>query len=240
MIDIIHIFKSFDSTRALHDVSLRLLKEEALAVVGPSGCGKTTLLRILAGLERPDSGEVKIEGQLMSAFTHMAPPSERGIALIFQDLALWPHMTVKENIAFVLQKKGFSKRQRDERIEEALEQVALQNHIKRYPHQLSGGERQRLALARGLAPKPDYLLMDEPMSSLDPILKEELIGLINNLRSIHKMAMVYVSHNMDEVLALADSVAFMNQGKIVKHGSKEEIVNHSNHPVIQKFLQALK
>lgn len=240
MIDVIHIFKSFDSTRALHDVSLRLLKEKALAVVGPSGCGKTTLLRILAGLERPDSGEVKIEGQVKSSFTHMVPPSERGIALIFQDLALWPHMTVQENIAFVLQKKGLARRERDERIGEALEQVALQNHIKRYPHQLSGGERQRLALARGLAPKPDYLLMDEPMSSLDPILKQDLIGLINQLRSIHKMAMVYVSHNMDEVLALADSVAFMNQGKIVKHGSKEEIVSHSNHPVIQKFLQVLK
>ena len=238
MIDIVHIFKSFDSARALHDVSLRLLKEEALAVVGPSGCGKTTLLRIITGLERPDSGEVKIKGRLMSSFTHMASPSERGISLIFQDLALWPHMTVKENIAFVLQKKGLAGKEREERIEEALEQVALQNHIKRYPHQLSGGERQRLALARGLAPKPDCLLMDEPMSSLDPILKQDLIGLINQLRSIRKMAMVYVSHNMDEVLALADSVAFMDQGKILQHGPKEEIVSHPSHPVIRKFLQS--
>ena len=190
VINIVGIFKSFSIKEALKDVSFNLKEKEALAIVGPSGCGKTTLLRILAGLEKPDSGEVKIGGRVMSSRTYMASPSMRGISMIFQDLALWPHMTAQQNIAFVLHHKGLSRSLVKERIEEALEQVGLQDCLKRYPHQLSGGERQRLALARGLAPRPDYLLMDEPMSSLDPILRDDLLVLINHLRTIHNMGMV--------------------------------------------------
>jgi iron(III) transport system ATP-binding protein len=225
MILINDISKQFGAIQAVKDVSLSVSKGEIMAVLGPSGCGKSTLLRLTAGLERPDSGTVELGGRMVSSRTEMAPPVSRRVSLIFQDLALWPHMTVFENMAFTLGRNRLSRSEKAERVKEILQQVHLSDYLKRYPHQLSGGERQRLAIARAIAPNPLYLLMDEPFNSLDMLLKQEMMDMTMALRKEYQMAIIYVSHDLEEATYLADKLVIMNRGEAVWSGTKAEITS---------------
>jgi iron(III) transport system ATP-binding protein len=215
MIEARNLSKRFSAVKALDDVSLAVMPGETVVVLGPSGCGKTTLLRLIAGLEAADSGGIRIDGHEVSADLGRRRSRHRRIGMIFQDLALWPHMRVLQNVTFGLASGWHAGRRAREQARTALQWVNLERHEQRYPHALSGGERQRLAIARALAPGHPYLLMDEPFSNLDPLLKEEMVALVRRLRERLQTTVLYVTHNLDEALALADRVLIMKRGQII-------------------------
>jgi iron(III) transport system ATP-binding protein len=214
-----NLIKLYDHCPAVRDVTLKVNHGHTLALVGPSGCGKTTLLRMIAGLETPDSGEIWLDKRLVSGPGCLVPPYKRGVGMVFQDLALWPHMTARQQLSFVLGRE--KKAEKNERIEETFDLVRLARPDS-YPHQLSGGEQQRLALARALAPRPGILLFDEPLSNLDPALKLELLPEIKELLVRLHITAVYVTHQWEEAEYLADTVATMQAGQIVQLFSTAE------------------
>ena len=231
-----NLTKRYSRLEAVKDVTLHISRGEILTVLGPSGCGKTTLLRLIAGLERPDEGRVLIDGIEVSSPNKMVPPFKRKLSMIFQDLALWPHMTVKGNIKFVME-KNLTKDILREEIHKILEKVNLIGFNNRYPHQLSGGEKQRLAIARALASRPAYLLMDEPFSNLDLLLKEELQNVVIKLKKDSQIGIIYVTHNIDEALILADRIAIMNKGRIEQMGTKDELLSNPKNEFVKQFLR---
>ncbi|MBI5485823.1 MAG: ABC transporter ATP-binding protein [Deltaproteobacteria bacterium] len=203
----------------LEDVSLELREGEILVVAGPSGGGKTTLLRTLAGLVAPTAGEVRVGGVLASAARRViVPPERRRIAMVFQDLALWPHLTVHGNLAFGLAAQGVARGERARRIAEVLDWVGLAGKAARYPGQLSGGERQRVALARALVLEPVALLLDEPLTSLDVAIKSELLDLLRGLLRTRRVPTLYVSHEPREASALADRLVLLEAGRVSYSG----------------------
>jgi ABC-type Fe3+/spermidine/putrescine transport system ATPase subunit len=210
------VTKRFGSHLALDTVFLEVPVGEAAVILGPSGCGKTTLLRVIAGLEVPDSGEIVLHGtQVAAGGRGLVPPHQRTLGFVFQDLALWPHLTVQESLNFVLQAAKLSRAERLPRIQEALRLVRIEQLSARYPHELSGGEQQRVALARAIVGQPRVLLLDEPLSSLDPDLRSALrTELIRLQRALH-LTMVYVTHDREDAAVLADSVIEMRAGRIV-------------------------
>jgi len=220
----------------LKGVDLQVQRNEALALIGPSGCGKTTLLRLVAGFEMPDEGNISIEDEMASRPGFVLPPSKRNISLIFQDLALWPHMTVEEHLLFVLNNKKKEKSYMENRIKELLKNVDLEPCANRFPHQLSGGEKQRLAIARGIAKNPKYLLMDEPFTNLDPILKKDQENFLNQLKNQFQMGIIYVSHNIEEVKNIADRIAIMKKGRITQADTKQIIFQNPLDEFVKSFL----
>jgi len=237
MIIVENIYKKHGQVAALTGVTLELALNEPLAIVGPSGCGKTTLLRLVAGLECPDAGKILIDGSEVSTPHRMTPPHKRGVAMIFQDLALWPHMTAREHLDFVRNRNGRAQDSETLGVEEIFRNVNLSKHCNCFPHELSGGEKQRLALARALAAGKKYLLMDEPFTNLDPILKEELLGLMIGLKDRFQMGMVLVTHNMEEAFALADRIAVMNKGKIEQVDHKDVLRNRPKNDLVRRLLR---
>lgn len=235
MILINDISKQFGTVQAVKDMNLSVSRGEILAILGPSGCGKSTLLRLIAGLERPDAGTVELDGCVVSSKSQIAPPASRQLSLIFQDLALWPHMTVMENVAFTLSRNRFSRSGKSERVKEILRQVHLSHLFKRYPHQLSGGERQRLAIARAIAPNSLYLLMDEPFNSLDMLLKQEMMDMTMALRKEYQMSIIYVSHDLEEAIYLADKLVIMNHGEAVWSRSRADITGLTKNDFMDFF-----
>lgn len=215
MIETRRLTKQFAGTLALDGVTLSVPLGETVVVLGPSGCGKTTLLRLIAGLEAADAGEIRINGTIVASSGTCVAPRARQVGMTFQDLALWPHMRALENVCFALASGWRTRRSAIEHGLTALSWVELERHKHRYPHQLSGGERQRLAIARALAPGYPCVLMDEPFSSLDPLLKDEMIALLRRLRETLRTTIVYVTHDLDEALTLADRILMMKQGRIV-------------------------
>ncbi|ACL03984.1 ABC transporter related [Desulfatibacillum aliphaticivorans] len=206
MIQVNQVSFSRNKKPILRDVSLQAEPGQCLALLGPSGAGKTSLLRIIAGLERPDSGEVILSGQVATKNAFVAPPEERKTSMIFQSLALWPHMTVAQHIAFVERGDG-------ETGKDLLTKMKLDGKEKHYPDQLSGGEKQRLAIARALASKPSRLLLDEPFSNLDEIIKEDLLSLfLEQVRTLN-IASIMVTHNVNEAIERADAMAIMVSGR---------------------------
>jgi len=196
-------------------VSLDVAEGEVVALLGPSGSGKTTLLRLVAGLDVPDAGEVWISGKCVAAGgQNLLPPQARGIGFVFQDLALWPHLTVDGNLNFVLASARIKRVERQQRINEVLRLVQALPFAKSYPAQLSGGEQQRAAIARALVGRPQLLLLDEPMSSLDSDLKTTLTHELATLQKALKITTVYVTHNREEGTALAHRVVCMNGGRV--------------------------
>ena len=209
------VTKRFGSHLALDSVSLDVLPGTAAVVLGPSGCGKTTMLRVIAGLEVPDSGQVLLDGTpVSSAGRAHVPPHQRKLGFVFQDLALWPHLTVRQNLDFVLGSMTLSRPEQDRRAHDALALVRIEELARRFPHQLSGGEQQRLALARAIVREPRVLLLDEPLSSLDPELRAELRSELARLQRVLNLTTVYVTHDREDAAALADRVIEMRAGRI--------------------------
>jgi iron(III) transport system ATP-binding protein len=215
------VSKSFGAVQAVREVTLEIDRGELMAVLGPSGCGKTTLLRTIAGFERPDAGSVVVAEHEVAGPGRFVPPERRRIGMVFQDYALFPHLTVKANVAF-----GLVARPRDERerlTRRTLELVGLQHKTERYPHELSGGERQRVALARAMAPEPALVLLDEPFSSLDASLRAGLRREVELILRDAEATALLVTHDQEEALSLADRLAVMREGRIVQVGAPEEV-----------------
>ena len=215
------INRKFGAQHAVCDLDLDIAAGELVTLLGPSGCGKSTTLRIAAGVERQDSGSVLVDGAVVSDDTIHLPPEERGIGLMFQEFALFPHLTLAQNIAFGL--KGSDRRKR---AEEELERVGLGGRGDDYPHQLSGGEQQRVALARALAPKPSVMLMDEPFSALDHRLRDQVRDQALGILKEAGAAVLLVTHDPDEALRMSDRIALMRDGRIVQIGAPYHVYNH--------------
>ena len=214
-IDLDHVSKSFGARVAIDKLSLHIEKSERLVLFGPSGCGKTTVLRLLAGLEVPDKGEIRIDGRVVaSADKNLVPPEKRDLGMVFQDLALWPHMTVRHNLMFGLNDRRVPKREAHARVRELLERVGLEHRIDAKPHQLSGGEQQRIALARALVSRPSILLMDEPLSSLDDERKRTIASDLLGLQSQFDFTLIYVTHDSSEADMLTARVCQLRDGRV--------------------------
>jgi iron(III) transport system ATP-binding protein len=194
--------------------SLELAKGEFVSLLGPSGCGKTTTLRMIAGFMPPTDGSIEMEGQVMSSPSMMVPPERRGMSMIFQSYAIWPNMTVGENVGFGLQVRKLSRAEIDRRVDKILDVVQMRNLKGRYPAELSGGQQQRVALARAIVVEPEVLLLDEPLSNLDANLREEMRFEIRRLHDEFKITTVYVTHDQSEAMVTSDRIVVMNKGKI--------------------------
>jgi len=205
-----NLSKHFGTVAALDDVSLAVGSGELVALLGPSGCGKTTLLRCIAGLEQPDSGTVAIGGEDVTGH----PPRKRSIGMVFQSYVLFPNMTIRDNIGFPLKVRGKTKSEIADRVDYLIDLVGLKEQADRYPNQVSGGQQQRGALARALAPDPDVLLLDEPLSALDALVRTRLRDEIRRIQQLVKTTAFYVTHDQAEAMAIADRVAVMNKGQI--------------------------
>lgn len=238
MIELKNITKKYGRETAVDDVCLTIEKEDTAVCIGPSGSGKTTLLRLIAGLEKPDAGEIFINGQKAAGKGKIiVPPDKRGIGMIFQDLALWPHMTVFQNVEFGLKANGMKKGRRKEKIDTVLRMVGLNGHANRYPHSLSGGEKQRAALARTIALEPGIMLMDEPLVSLDTVLKNELLDMIARLAKDLKMTLVYVTHDREEALEMAGNMVAMAHGRITQTGRAKALMENPETEFVKKFMR---
>jgi ABC-type Fe3+/spermidine/putrescine transport system ATPase subunit len=227
------VSKSFGGTAALDAVSLSLREGEILAVLGPSGCGKTTFLRATAGLEPPDAGRILCEGKDLAD----VPPHRRGFGLMFQDYGLFPHLDVAANVSFGLRMKGMPRRQRAERVREMLGLVRLEGLARRSIHELSGGESQRVALARSLAPSPRLLMLDEPLGALDATLRRELLGELSAILRGVGVTAIYVTHDREEALAVADRAAVMRAGRVIQTGRPRALVERPGSAFVASFLE---
>ncbi len=213
----VDVVQRFGAQTALHGVSLQVAAGEIVCLLGPSGCGKTTALRIAAGLERPQQGQVFLADQLVSSADRFVPPEKRQAGLLFQDYALFPHLTIGENVAFGLARLSAAERQ--QRVARWLERIGLEHKRDSYPHQLSGGEQQRIALARALAPEPAILLLDEPFSNLDTQRRYQVRDEVLHVLKEMGAAALMVTHDPEEALFMGDRIALMDQGRIVQAGA---------------------
>ena len=227
-----HIVKKFDEVFAVDDVSLDIAQGEIFALLGSSGCGKSTLLRMLAGFETPTSGQIVLGGQDIVGLA----PYDRPINMMFQSYALFPHLSVWDNIAFGLRRDGMSKPDIAQRVDEMLEMVQLKAYAKRKPHQLSGGQQQRVALARSLAKRTRLLVLDEPLGALDKKLREQTqIELVAILKSVG-VTCVMVTHDQEEAMTMADRIAVMDQGRIIQLGTPHDIYETPNSRFVADFI----
>jgi putrescine transport system ATP-binding protein len=227
-----NLVKEFDGLRAVNDVSVAINKGEIFALLGSSGCGKSTLLRMLAGFETPTAGQIELAGQSIVA----VPPHQRPINMMFQSYALFPHLTVWDNIAFGLRRDGLPKTEVASRVEQMLALVQLSAYGKRKPHQLSGGQQQRVALARSLAKRPQLLLLDEPLGALDKKLRERTqIELVNIIEQVG-VTCVMVTHDQDEAMSMATRIAVMSEGRILQVGAPGEIYETPNCRFVADFI----
>ncbi len=222
--------------KALDGVSFEVKRGEFFVILGPSGCGKSTLLNLIAGFEKPDSGEIFINGKRVSSPSYVVPPAGRDIAMVFQTYALYPHMTVYENIEFPLKMKGTGKEDRKRKIEEISDLLGISHLLGSKPAQLSGGERQRVALARALVRNPAILLMDEPLSNLDAQLRNRMRTEIKRIHSETGTTTLYVTHDQTEALTLADRMMIMKEGRIVQIGKPHEIYEYPANEFVASFL----
>jgi iron(III) transport system ATP-binding protein len=227
-----NLVKAFGSVIAVDGVSLQIKKSEFFTLLGPSGCGKTTTLRMIAGFNQPDNGEIYFNDQLMN----YVPPDKRNTGMVFQNYALWPHMSVFKNVSFGLEMRKISGQEIKERVRAALDLVSLGEFAKRTPDQLSGGQQQRVALARALVIEPDVLLLDEPLSNLDAKLRVEMRKEIKILQKKLAITTIYVTHDQKEALAVSDRLAVMGIGRIVQVGTPSEIYSNPKNQFVASFI----
>lgn len=213
MITLEGVTKSFGNLIAVHNVTLKMPDQARVALLGPSGSGKTTLLRLIAGLEMPDNGIISMGGRIVSSSDVFVPPSERRIGFVFQSAALWPHMTVAENILFPL--TSLPEDEQEQRLSTLMDRMSIPHLHDRYPDQISGGEARRVALSRALAPRPETLLFDEPLTNLDRSLREDLLLLIAESVRADGSSMIYVTHDESEADAVADTIIRFDKGHII-------------------------
>lgn len=234
VLELHEISKSFGGMAAVDSVSLQVREGELLTLLGPSGCGKTTTLRMIAGLERPDSGHMTLDGDSLASGTQFVHPEERPVGLVFQDFALFPHMTAAENVAFGI--TDMPTPERDQRVHELLELVDLLECADQQPRDLSGGQQQRIALARSLAVEPDVLLLDEPFSNLDVDLRVTMREEVRRILKESGVTAISVTHDQEEALSISDRVAVMHQGRIEQVGSPESVFQQPASRFVAGFL----
>ncbi|MBB3212146.1 iron(III) transport system ATP-binding protein [Herbaspirillum sp. Sphag1AN] len=227
-----HVAKRFDAFTALDQVSLDVKQGEMVCLLGPSGCGKTTLLRVIAGLERHDQGSIFAHGDDIS----LLPPQARDYGILFQSYALFPNLTVAQNVAYGLSAKRLSRSQQQQRVQEMLEMIGLPDSGKKYPGQLSGGQQQRVALARALAPSPSLLLLDEPLSALDAQVREHLQLEIRRLQKQFHITTLMVTHDQEEAMVMADRIAIMQHGRIEQFDTPDRIYRQPATPFVADFV----
>ncbi len=232
VIEVKNLTKKFGHFTAVDHVNLHVKRGELMTLLGPSGCGKTTLLRCLTGHLEPDGGRVFIDGEDVTT----VPTHQRELGMVFQAFALFPHMTAYENAEFPLKIRGIPKKEMRERVEEAIEMVRLKGWENQYPRQLSGGQQQRIGLARALVYRPKILLMDEPLSNLDAKLREQMRFEIKDLQAHLNITTIYVTHDQEEALALSNSIAIMNEGRIHQVGTPKEIYEEPRTKFVADFI----
>src|SRR5208283_5154584 len=240
MIKVDSVIKSFAEKKVIEKLSLEVKKEEILSLLGPNGCGKTTLLNILSGLTRQDAGniyfnDVLVSGCMGTKKVHVKP-CERKVGYVFQTTSLFPHMRIEDNVAYGLKALHFSEQEVKKRTDALLEFVGLREYAKFYPHQLSGGQKQRIALARSLATEPQVLFLDEPVSAVDPQLRESFRLELKNYLQALKITVVYVTHNLSEAFIMSDRIAVMGNGHIEQIGDRTEIFDKPRSSYVAQFL----
>ncbi|MBR4333003.1 MAG: ABC transporter ATP-binding protein [Clostridia bacterium] len=231
-----HITKAFGDNVVLREFNETFQEGEFITLLGPSGCGKTTMLRIIAGFEKPTSGELYIDDQLVSGGKTFVPPEKRSIGMVFQSYAVWPHMNVFDNVAYPLRIKKESKPKIKEAVDRVLAIVHLSQYAERLPNQLSGGQQQRVALARALVAAPKLLLLDEPLSNLDAKLRESMRFEIKEIQKQLGITVVYVTHDQTEAMAMSDRIFLINRGVVQQCGTPEEIYNQPANQFVADFL----
>ena len=231
-LELVGVSKIYGTAVAVDNISIRFVDQGYICLLGPSGCGKTSTLRMVAGHEEVSDGAVILDGRDISKL----PPAQRGTAMMFQNYALFPHMTVEKNVAFSLKIKGVSASEQKEKVEKMLGTVGLSQYSQRLPSQLSGGQQQRAALARALITDPQILLLDEPLSALDPFLRVKMRAELKRLQSELGITFLHVTHSQDEAMALSDQIVVMNDAKIQQSGSPRDIYNNPTTEFVAKFL----
>jgi iron(III) transport system ATP-binding protein len=235
-VEIEALSKSFGDAAALDRLSLTIAHGSLVCLLGPSGCGKTTTLRLVAGFLDPDAGTIRVGGRTLSQPGRCVPPERRGMSMIFQSYALWPHMTVAENVAYGLKLRHIGRAERERRVAVILEVARLAELAPRYPHELSGGQQQRAALARALVVEPETLLLDEPLSNLDANLREEMRFEIRRLHDAYRYTTIYVTHDQGEAMTAADTIVVMNRGRVEQVGSPEDIYQRPGSEFVARFI----
>jgi len=225
---------AYQSQTVLASVSFDIQPGEIACLLGPSGCGKTTVLRAIAGFIAPQAGEIRLGEQLISSAAHVVPPEQRGMGMVFQDYALFPHLNIADNIAFGLRRMPAAEKQR--RVKEVLELVELPDLSKRYPHELSGGQQQRVALARALAPDPRLLLMDEPFSNLDTDLRRQLSQEVRQILKRRGIAAIMVTHDQQEAFTISDKIGILSAGRVQQWGTPESLYYQPVSPEVAAFV----
>jgi ABC-type sugar transport system ATPase subunit len=237
-LQIASVHKRFGEKQVLSGINISIEKGTFLALLGPSGCGKTTLLQAIAGLTSIDEGKIIIDGAVVSETGREVPTEKRNIGMVFQDFALWPHMNVFENVAFGLRLRGMKGSQLKTRVVETLAIFHMEEYVSRYPHELSGGQKQRIAMARAIAPEPHLILMDEPLSSLDAGLRDEMRYELVRIFKQLNMTVVYVTHDQMEAMSMADQIVILKNGKCEQFGIPESLYHEPVSEYVARFMGA--
>src|SRR3989454_8998170 len=235
-LDLDKLTKRYAGVASVDAIDLTVGHAEFVCLLGPSGCGKTTTLRMIAGLLEPDGGEIRVDGNVLSSPRSVVPPERRNMSMIFQSYAIWPHMTVRQNVAYGLKLKPLAASAKQSRVDALLGATKLSAEAERYPSELSGGQQQRVALARALVPKPDILLLDEPLSNLDANLRGDMRLEIRRLHDEFQYTSVYVTHDQVEAMTMADRIVIMNTGRIEQIGTPEEVYERPNSVFVARFI----
>jgi iron(III) transport system ATP-binding protein len=233
-----NLTKLYGAVRSVDAISLAVEEGEFICLLGPSGCGKTTTLRMIAGFIAPDGGEIRVNGRAISTPGAVTPPERRDMSMIFQSYAVWPHMTVRQNVAYGLKMRSVPAQERDQRADAMLAAAKLSAFADRYPAELSGGQQQRVAVARALAPNPAILLLDEPLSNLDANLRGDMRFEIRRLHEEFRNTSIYVTHDQTEAMTMADRIVVMNAGRIEQIGTPEEVYDRPRSRFVARFIGA--
>ena len=230
------VTKSFGKVTVLQEFNQKFEDGEFITLLGPSGCGKTTMLRLIAGFEKPSSGEIYIGDKLVSSENEFLPPEKRGIGMVFQSYAVWPHMNVFDNIAYPLKIQKIAKNEIEERVSQVLKIVHLDQYKDRFPSELSGGQQQRVALGRALVAQPEILLLDEPLSNLDAKLREEMRYEIKEITKKLKITVIYVTHDQIEAMTMSDRIVLINKGEVQQVAPPQEIYSNPKNMFVANFV----